>query len=142
MPFSVQCPQGHRLSVAEKYAGRSVKCPKCSSAFKVPELPPEPVVPATVVNPLESLDFSADSPDPFAADPFTTDPFASPASGAAGAASAPASPHQYYQAATAPVKKEVPLVPNRMSATTIYVFAGAAFAVGFVLTLGLGLMLI
>jgi hypothetical protein len=36
MPIQVCCPQGHRLAVADKYAGQQVKCPKCQSALVVP----------------------------------------------------------------------------------------------------------
>jgi hypothetical protein len=36
MSIQVCCPQGHRLAVADKYAGRQVKCPKCQLALAVP----------------------------------------------------------------------------------------------------------
>jgi phage FluMu protein Com len=36
MPINVRCPQGHALAVAEKYAGRRVKCPRCQSVLDVP----------------------------------------------------------------------------------------------------------
>lgn len=36
MPISLRCPNGHGLSVAEKYAGRRVKCPKCQAPALVP----------------------------------------------------------------------------------------------------------
>ena len=36
MPITVRCPRGHLLAVAEKYAGRQMKCPKCGSMLLVP----------------------------------------------------------------------------------------------------------
>src|SRR5688572_10938183 len=36
MPINVKCPRGHMIAVAEKYAGKRVKCPKCETAVVVP----------------------------------------------------------------------------------------------------------
>ena len=35
--FVVFCPQGHRIRVRERFRGKSGKCPKCASAFIVPQ---------------------------------------------------------------------------------------------------------
>lgn len=35
--FVVYCPQGHRIRVRERFRGKSGKCPKCASAFIVPQ---------------------------------------------------------------------------------------------------------
>lgn len=73
MPISVTCPSGHKINAPEKYAGKVVKCPKCSQAVQIPsmaeELPMAHEVPA-----VESADpfgsFSANmgqtTADPFA----------------------------------------------------------------------------
>ena len=37
--FVVYCPQGHRIRVREKFRGKTGKCPKCESAFVVPQKP-------------------------------------------------------------------------------------------------------
>lgn len=37
--FVVFCPQGHRIRVREKFRGKTGKCPKCESAFVVPQKP-------------------------------------------------------------------------------------------------------
>lgn len=36
MPFSVTCPSGHKINASEKYAGKTVKCPKCSAPIQIP----------------------------------------------------------------------------------------------------------
>ncbi len=132
MPLTVQCPQGHKLSVAEKYAGKRVKCPKCASAFQIPELSVA-VVPAAIAPPTESLDFSDSPADPFAqpADPFAQLP--------SNAMPLPAAPQPYYRPAVAPkenkkkVEEHIPL-----SMDVMYLAAGVAFVASFALTLVLG----
>lgn len=48
MPLEVTCPQGHKLKVPDKAAGKAVRCPKCQSVCRVPNLSAEPpTVPAT-----------------------------------------------------------------------------------------------
>jgi hypothetical protein len=43
MTISVVCPQGHKLNAKEKLAGKRIKCPKCGSVVKIPEVAvPEP----------------------------------------------------------------------------------------------------
>jgi tRNA G26 N,N-dimethylase Trm1 len=32
------CPQGHRIKVVSRLAGRRVRCPKCRSAVQIPEI--------------------------------------------------------------------------------------------------------
>ena len=36
MPLAIRCPNGHKLNVPSKYAGKSVNCPACKSQFEVP----------------------------------------------------------------------------------------------------------
>ena len=44
MPFRLQCPEGHRLKVPRKFAGRTIPCPRCGSSLEVPkEVGPPPV---------------------------------------------------------------------------------------------------
>lgn len=50
MKIHFQCPTGHPLSVEPKMAGRRVRCPRCGSSAKVPELLP-PVVPLERLEP-------------------------------------------------------------------------------------------
>ena len=38
MSFDVICAGGHRLKVASRYAGKTIRCPKCSAAIDIPEL--------------------------------------------------------------------------------------------------------
>jgi len=38
MAIRISCPQGHLLGIAEKYAGKRVRCPKCQTAVLVPEV--------------------------------------------------------------------------------------------------------
>ena len=37
MPLALRCPNGHKLNVPSKYAGRSVRCPACEIKFEVPK---------------------------------------------------------------------------------------------------------
>ena len=37
MAIEVTCPNGHSLKVAEKFAGKKAKCPKCSATIEIPE---------------------------------------------------------------------------------------------------------
>lgn len=41
MPISVTCPSGHKINAPEKYAGKVVKCPKCSQAVQIPNMAEE-----------------------------------------------------------------------------------------------------
>ena len=50
MSIKVVCPGGHRLQLADSYAGKRVKCPKCGLTTPVPEPEPIelfPILPAT-----------------------------------------------------------------------------------------------
>ena len=58
--IQTQCSQGHALTVAAKYAGRRVKCPRCQDVFRVPPdnrpmsdaeraVPTPPTMPAAAV---------------------------------------------------------------------------------------------
>ncbi len=38
MPVSLSCPQGHRLTVSRRYAGKTVKCPECGGKVAIPPL--------------------------------------------------------------------------------------------------------
>jgi len=38
MTFKVTCPNGHKLLVDEKHAGKTVRCPKCSQSIQIPDL--------------------------------------------------------------------------------------------------------
>lgn len=38
MPISVTCPSGHKINASEKYAGKTVKCPKCSEPIQIPTM--------------------------------------------------------------------------------------------------------
>jgi hypothetical protein len=38
MSIDVICPQGHKLKVSERFAGRTARCPKCDSRIAIPEL--------------------------------------------------------------------------------------------------------
>ena len=40
MPIEFICPNGHKLRVADNQAGRTVKCPRCAAAAKVPAAAP------------------------------------------------------------------------------------------------------
>lgn len=42
MPIEFQCNCGQRLSIAEKYAGATAKCPACGSAVVIPAATPAP----------------------------------------------------------------------------------------------------
>jgi len=37
VPISAVCPQGHKLNVPSRYAGRRVRCPACQTKFVIPE---------------------------------------------------------------------------------------------------------
>jgi len=39
MPISVTCPQGHALRISSRFAGVTVRCPKCSARVKIPGEP-------------------------------------------------------------------------------------------------------
>src|SRR5580704_12755533 len=38
MPIDFRCPKGHKLQVADRMAGRTVRCPKCSAQAVVPSV--------------------------------------------------------------------------------------------------------
>ncbi len=38
MPIDATCPEGHKLKVPDRFAGTTVRCPKCSAATAVPEV--------------------------------------------------------------------------------------------------------
>jgi S1-C subfamily serine protease len=38
MPIDFRCPKGHKLQVADRLAGRTVRCPKCSAQAIVPSI--------------------------------------------------------------------------------------------------------
>jgi hypothetical protein len=38
MPVSLSCPQGHRLTVSRRYAGKTVRCPECGGKVAIPTL--------------------------------------------------------------------------------------------------------
>lgn len=38
MQIHVTCPNGHKLKVARKFAGKSGKCPSCQAVVQIPEL--------------------------------------------------------------------------------------------------------
>lgn len=40
MAIQVECPNGHKLKVKDKYAGQTGRCPHCTAPVAVPELPP------------------------------------------------------------------------------------------------------
>lgn len=44
MPIVVRCPTGHLLQVAERHAGREIRCPKCQGTTVVPPLAAPPQV--------------------------------------------------------------------------------------------------
>ena len=50
--FTCQC--GKRFSASDEHAGRQVRCPKCGSSLKVPELEQDPLGLAIEPEPLES----------------------------------------------------------------------------------------
>lgn len=66
MPITVTCPSGHKINAPEKFAGKVVKCPKCSQPIQVPSL-------------AEEVPMASEMPTP-AADPFAD--FSANASGA------------------------------------------------------------
>lgn len=70
MPIEVRCPQGHKLKVPDKAAGKTVKCPKCQSACRVPE----PVV-ETEFEELDEFEMADDTPtDDYEDEPLPTPP--------------------------------------------------------------------
>lgn len=144
MPLTIQCPQGHKINVPEKLAGRNVKCPKCAQPFRIPELAAQPEV-----APIESLDFSETPPDPFATtsnDFMQLSPQMPALSNQASMpqASLPSGNYQqHYQpvVSTAPTSS-APEVAAPVSTPVLLIVAGIAFAIGLLMTLGLGLVLI
>lgn len=38
MPTSATCPSGHKINASEKYAGKTVKCSKCSEPIQIPTM--------------------------------------------------------------------------------------------------------
>lgn len=38
MPTSATCPSGHKINASEKYAGKTVMCPKCSEPIQIPTM--------------------------------------------------------------------------------------------------------
>ena len=38
MPIFAECPEGHNLILREEVAGKLIKCPKCGSQTRVPDL--------------------------------------------------------------------------------------------------------
>ncbi len=40
MAIEFSCPKGHKLSAAEKYSGKRIRCPKCQAEVKVPSATP------------------------------------------------------------------------------------------------------
>lgn len=93
MPISVTCPSGHKINAPEKYAGKVVKCPKCSQAVQIPNMAEE-VPMAHELPAVESADplgnFSADMGQT-AADPFAE--FANMPPASYSPASYPAAPY-------------------------------------------------
>jgi len=45
MPIRILCPEGCRFVAPTRQAGRQVRCPKCRTVLKLPELPAAPEVP-------------------------------------------------------------------------------------------------
>ncbi|MEM7559744.1 MAG: hypothetical protein AAF394_11530 [Planctomycetota bacterium] len=59
MPIRVICPCGQKIDAAERFAGRSVKCPTCGAALTIPN----PTADAGAnMGTMEVLDMSEDSP--------------------------------------------------------------------------------
>ena len=51
------CPNGHRLKISAKHAGRRARCPACSESVQVPTPPPtESMSPSAVVRLLSRAD--------------------------------------------------------------------------------------
>ncbi len=72
MPITVTCPSGHTINAPEKFAGKVVKCPKCSQPTQIPSLAEE--VPMALEMPTSATvdpfaDFSANASGA-PADPF------------------------------------------------------------------------
>src|SRR4051794_22710720 len=42
MPLNIVCPLGHKIEVSRRFAGKTIKCPKCSRPVMVliPAVPP------------------------------------------------------------------------------------------------------
>ncbi len=55
MPIRVVCPCGQKIDAADRFAGRSVKCPNCDSALRIPNPSAEA---ASSMGTLEVLDMS------------------------------------------------------------------------------------
>ena len=47
MSIQVECPNGHKLKIKNKYAGRTGRCPLCKSRIKIPV--PEEEIPGGLV---------------------------------------------------------------------------------------------
>ncbi len=64
MRISVSCPQGHKLQIAEKYAGKKIACPKCKEVVKVPGVSPPDPLPAEGKKPAVAIPRPKDAGQP------------------------------------------------------------------------------